>query len=506
MSMYRLMLYYLIFLVLWAVALSFVQILPFNPPDIILGALFLVVVCWISNKLLAKVFKVSTNPESPIITGLILSLIIGPVNWIPAFLRFHSGQVAGMIENLLSMTAMAVFAMASKYILAFKKKHIFNPAAFGVVATALILGQGASWWVGNLPMSPFIIFGGLLMLKKIRRIELVGTFILATLVISFVIGFASDQSLYLPQLVNLLFQSPILFFSFVMLIEPLTSPLFKNLQIMYAAIVAVVFNVVPQLLPNIYYPLELSLLIGNIFSFIVSKNFREILTLKRKDQLTPDVITFQFEPTKKIDFQVGQFLQWSLPHPKPDSRGIRRFFTISSSPTEDFIMLTSKFYEKPSTFKQALKNLKTGDEIIVSDLAGEFTLPKDSDKKLCFIAGGIGITPFRSMVQWMIDNEEHKDVVLLYSNKTEQDIVFKDIFEKAKSLGLRTVYVNTEKQGYIDEKLIKKEVSDWRQRIFYVSGPEPMVQSFEKMLVGMDISKRNIKRDYFPGYTETHAK
>ena len=472
-TMYRLMLYYLLFLVAVAAVLSFFKLLPYNGVDILLGAFYLVSVCKLVNYLFAKVLKVKTNTESALITGFILSLIFGP---------------APFLSNIIPLTVVGTLAMASKYLIVWRGRHIFNPAAFGAVASAALFGNGASWWLAGYAVAPFIILGGLLILKKIRRFEMAGVFLLFYIISN-------------PQNILSIPSSPILFFSLVMLVEPLTSPFKKSHQIIYAVLLIVLFYLLGNVIP---YPLEVSLLIGNIFAFIVNKSFRQVLILKKKEKLTKDVTGFWFEPFKKFDFKPVQFLEWTLSHPNPDNRGIRRFFTIASSPTEDLILLASKFYEKPSTFKQALLKMEVGDEIIASDLEGEFSIPDKLDTKLVFIAGGIGVTPFRSMAKYMVDQKESRDIVLLFSNKTKEDIVFKDILEKADKFDLKTVYVNTDKDGYIDDKLIKEKVSDWKERIFYISGPEPMVEAFEKMLSKMGIAKKNVRRDYFPGYTDTH--
>ena len=487
--MYRLMLYYLIFLVVTASVLSFIGIMPYSGLNILLNALYMVTICRVTNDIFAWILKVKTNPESALITGLILSLIMGSIPfslssfWIPAF--------AGMI------------AMISKYLIVWRGRHIFNPAAFGAVASALILGQGANWWIGSLLMLPAILLGGLLVLKKLRRWELIGTFLSVYILLSiFNFQFSIFNFLY----------SPILFFALVMLVEPLTSPVKRTYQVIYSAIVAISFFLIPKFLPGIFYGLEASLLLGNIFAFLMNKSFRQVLTLKKKEKLSNGVYGFWFEPLKKFEFKPGQFLEWTLSHKKPDNRGIRRFFTIASSPTEDLVLLASKFYDPapdgtgPSTFKQALKKLEIEDEIVVSDLSGEFTLPEDINKKLVFIAGGIGITPFRSMIKWMLEKNERRNIVLLYSNKTAKDTVFKDLFKEADKIGLVPYFVNTDIDGYIDEGLIKKNVPDWQERMFYVSGPEPMVASFGKMLGKMGIAKKDVKRDYFPGYSETYQK
>ncbi len=137
--------------------------------------------------------------------------------------------------------------------------------------------------------------------------------------------------------------------------------------------------------------------------------------------------------------------------------------------------------------------------LVASQLAGEFTLPKDLNKKLCFIAGGIGITPFRSMIKFLLDTNQKRDITLLFSNKTELDIVYKDIFDQAfLKLGIKTVYVNTDKMGFIDEMMIREQVFDFKDRTFYISGPHSMIDAFEKTLKNLGV--KNIKVDFFPGY------
>lgn len=493
-TMYRLMTYFLLFLVGWAALLSFLHVLSFSGIDILSEGVYLTAICWVSNKLFAKIFKVSPNTESFLITALILTLIIGPISPIT--------QV--MSGGLLYLSLAAVLAMASKYLVAYKKKHIFNPAAFGALVGGLLIGQGPSWWVGGVWFAPVLLLGGFLILKKIRRFKMVGVYILAIVLGSMVVSLvtAGTLSLNIGELVSFIILSSILFFSFVMLPEPLTSPYQAKFLIIYAILVAALFYATAAAPFNLPDPLALSLLIGNIFSYAVSGSFRAVLKLKEKKELTKDVVAFKFESWGGQTFKAGQYFEWTLAHPNPDSRGVRRYFTIASSPSEDFIMLVSKFYEMPSTYKQALHKMEPGQNIVISQLQGEFTLPDDKNKKLVFIAGGIGITPFRSMVKYLIDKDEKRDMVLLYSNKTQADIVFKDILDEGKKVGLRTVYVNTDKDGFIDEKLIRKEVPDFASRMFYVSGPEPMVEAFGKMLRGMGLDKTNIKRDFFPGYTE----
>lgn len=475
------MLYYLLALIVFSAILSFLEILPYNGWDILINAMYLATVCKLSNFFFAKAFKVTTNIESSLITGFILALIFGPVS-------FQS--------NFLTLSMAGIAAMASKYLIVWKGRHIFNPAAFGAVASALVLGQGASWWIGSPYTFPVVLLGGFLILKKIRRFRVVGVFLISGVIISLIMGFNTASS-YSSLISNFLLVSPIIFFGSVMLVEPLTSPFDTKFRILYAIIVVLAFNLYSRSIP---FSLELGLLTGNVFSFLVSKNFRQILKLKKKIVESHDVISFLFEPMKKIDFRPGQYLEWQLSHKNTDERGIRRYFTISSSPSEKFIMLTTKFAEKSSSFKIALRNLELGEEVTVLGLEGDFTLPREEKRKLCFIAGGIGITPFRSMVKYLLDQNQERDIILLYCAKAADEFVFKDIFESAKSIGIKTVYVATDTSGFLDRKKISLEVTDFRNRLFYISGPHSMVDVFRKTLKDMGVARTQLKIDFFPGY------
>lgn len=500
--MYRLMYYFLLLLSAAAILLATFGILPYQPSDIILTTLYLLIVSQVTNQLFARLFRTQVNPESQRITALILSLIVGPLPLLP---------------NLLFLTALATIAMASKYLLAWERRHVFNPAALAVFLAAFLLNQGASWWVGTSTLLPFVFIGGLIVNRKIGRSSLISTFLLTYLVGSGLFNLMEGTGILTvsQNLLEDLINSPLLFFCFVMLVEPLTSPQTKRYQLYYGLLVALTLLVLQQLLPHFAYSLELALLAGNLFTRVFSPDFRTKLKLRKKEPLTNNTISFSFERPADFNFTAGQFLEWTLHHPKPDSRGIRRYFTISSSPTEKELMLVTKFAEKSSSFKQALKGLKSGDDIAFANLGGEFTLPPDQKRKLLFIAGGIGVTPFRSMIKYLFDTKQKRDIVLLYSNRSSTDIVFNELFDKAKkAVGVRTIYTVTEEEqdwwqgrkGYIDEKMIRQAVPDYRDRLFYISGPEPMVIAFEKMLAGMGIARKNIKRDYFPGYSETHTK
>lgn len=494
-TMYRLVVYELLFLVAAAMGLSAIGVLSFSPVMLAFSAAFLFLASLVFNWIFAWGFSAPYNPESTWITALILALIISPPSsW-------------GDPSYLALATWAAGWAIASKYFFSIDKKHLFNPAAFGVAATSLLLGFSASWWVGTISMAPFTLLAGLLVVRKIHRFDLW---------IAFVAVFAMGVSLLVPAggvwifraLERSLLYAPAFFFSTVMLTEPMTTPPTRWLRIAYGALVGVLF------LPNVhvgsfYLTPEIALLLGNVFAYAVSPKRKLVLTLKEKIRLSRDVYEFVFESPKRLRFRAGQYLEWTLAHGSPDSRSVRRYFTIASAPHDRDVRLGVKFYSPPSSFKRALVAMKPGDQIVASQLAGDFTLPRNHDRKLAFIAGGIGITPFRSQIEHALMRKERRSITVFYANKTPEDAVYRETLDRAqREIGAKIVYAFNDPavrlpQGavaVIDAATIAREMPDYRERTFYISGPQGMVTSFKDMLRGMGVPRWRIKTDYFPGF------
>jgi ferredoxin-NADP reductase len=280
----------------------------------------------------------------------------------------------------------------------------------------------------------------------------------------------------------------------------MTLPPTKILRICYGALVGFLFA--PQIhIGSLYFTPELVLVAGSVFSYLVSSDKKLILNLEKKAELAPGIYDFEFSSDQALAFKPGQYMELTLEHPEQDSRGIRRYLTIASSPTERQIRLGIKFYNNPSSFKKFLMLTSPGKKIVASQLAGDFTLPRDKNKKLVFIAGGIGITPFRSMIKYLLDTNEKRSIVLFYLNKTRDDFAYKDIFDKAVlQLGIKVVYSIVDIPSASYYQAITKEVPDWQERFFYISGPPSMVSAFETNLKKIGVKKSQIKTDYFPGF------
>jgi glycine betaine catabolism B len=497
-TMYKLTLYYLIFLIGVAIVLSFLKILNFNPLDIAINALAAVIVSYIFNYIFAKIFNAQTNVESVYITALILALIV-PV---------------GYPQNLILISIASIIAMGSKYILTIEKKHIFNPAAVAIAAISLLLPEHtATWWVGTQIMLPFVLIGGLLIIRKIQRIEMVINFLivyLVTIFLSYVLR--GQQFLTIVSLLRFnILDSALFFFALIMFTEPLTSPTTKHKRNYFAWFSAFLYAT-PALRLGFALTPELALVLGNVFSFVVNPTSRYILNLKQKIQLSQDTFEFVFSKPDGLKFTPGQYMEWTLPHKNIDSRGNRRYFSISSSPIEESLAMTVKFYDFSSSFKKELLNFQVSGRISAAQIAGDFVLPKDLNKPLVFVAGGVGIAPFRSMIRYIADKNLQTDIVLIFTNRSKEDIIYADIFEKAKSNGVRTIYNLTDtanipegwngEVGYVTPEKIKQLIPDFKNRKYYLSGPLVMVQNFEKTLYQAGVVKNKIITDFFPGYSE----
>lgn len=493
-TMYRLILYYLIILVILAAVMGMIGLLPFSPISFAISLCVILFFSMITNSLFARIFEAPTNQESVYITALILVLIITPpVN----------------ISDVVFLAWAGILAAASKYILALAKKHLFNPVAIAVVLTSYGFYQSASWWIGNSQLIIPVIIGGLLIVRKIQREDMIFSFLATTIFITGYVTVTGGGNV-MSVLDKVILHSPLFFFTFVMLTEPLTTPPTKILRILYGAFIGILFT--PQIrIAHVSFTPETALVAGNIFSYIVSPKEKLLLRLKEKIRISPDTFDFIFFPAGKLNFSPGQYMEWTLPHGKIDSRGNRRYFTLASSPTEDTIRLGIKFNNIGSSYKSAMLNLTGHLPIVAGQRAGDFILPKNSQDKLVFMAGGIGITPFRSMLKYLTDKKENRDIILLYSNKRKDEIVYQDIISLAQAqLGIKVIYTLTDKQsvnpgwkgevGRIDGDMINKYIPDYPERKFFLSGPHNMVTAFEQVLLRMGISQNRIIRDFFPGF------
>lgn len=223
------------------------------------------------------------------------------------------------------------------------------------------------------------------------------------------------------------------------------------------------------------------------------------LNLIRRKTEAPGVESFFFHPAEPLAWKAGQFFHYVLHHEPTDNRGSDRWFTVASAPFEKEVMITTRLTnEKGSSFKAALNALRIDESIEISDVDGDFIVD-DPTQKYVFIAGGIGITPFHSILKEADHAEIKLQVTLLYANR-DHNIPYKEELEKFAKNNPNLVVHYVISPERIDKSTLKKLVSDIQTPFFYVSGPEPMVESLGNTLKTMGIVADHIKQDYFPGY------
>jgi len=223
------------------------------------------------------------------------------------------------------------------------------------------------------------------------------------------------------------------------------------------------------------------------------------LKLAAKKTESPGVVSFIFKPDEPLTWKAGQFLHYVLNHAPTDDRGSDRWFTIASASCERHVRLTTRFAPKQSsTFKKALKTLKVGDSIEVADLDGDFIV-SDARKQYVFLAGGIGITPFRAILKEAAHAGTPLDATLIYANRVKVAAYKEELETMARHNAKFKIHYLFSPQR-IDKDTIKKLVPDLKKPHFYVSGPEPMVEGVGKILQKMGVPKKQIKQDWFPGY------
>lgn len=242
----------------------------------------------------------------------------------------------------------------------------------------------------------------------------------------------------------------------------------------------------------------------------LSKEF--VLSFVKKEQVSQDTYTFYFDRTKlgsEFNFLAGQFIKITLPHENPDERGITRNFSITSSPFNgEFLTITTRIIQ--SSFKKALYNLSEGSEVQFFGPVGKFVLDEQDTQPRTFLAGGIGITPFHSMILYAFEKQLTIPLTLFVSFSTVEEVLFQKELEAIASSNsnIRAIYTVTHPEGSswtgetgrISKELIQKYFPNYSSSLFYIAGPPVMAQAMEEMVIGMKIPSEQIKKENFVGY------
>ena len=223
------------------------------------------------------------------------------------------------------------------------------------------------------------------------------------------------------------------------------------------------------------------------------------LKFKERIENVPNVYSFIFEKPKDFNWIAGQFIQVTFPHDNPDDRGIKRFFSISSAPFEKIVMVTTRIeINNGSSFKKAFYDIKQEMMVESTVPSGKLIITRQN-KKIIFVAGGIGITPIRSIILDLDYNNKLQNIDLLYSNR-DDNLPFKNEFEDRKERNSNFnihYFINPDR---ICEETIDKIFSKFPDCYAFISGPPGLVKGVEELFILKGLPKESIRTDYFPGY------
>ncbi len=233
-----------------------------------------------------------------------------------------------------------------------------------------------------------------------------------------------------------------------------------------------------------------------------------ILKLIARHEVAKNTLIFIFEKPAHFSFKPGQYGGFTLINPtQTDSGGITRRFSLLSTPDDDFISFATRI--QSSAYKNELNALPIGGEIKFAGPTGHFILHESSDIPAVFIAGGIGITPFYSMIQFATQHRSTQSLYLFYGNQTLSDTAFFNELIQFEKQNPHFKFIPTlanadpswqGEKGVITQTLLKKNIPDITTPIYYICGSPAMVTALQEALVEMGIDENKIKVEDFPGY------
>lgn len=233
--------------------------------------------------------------------------------------------------------------------------------------------------------------------------------------------------------------------------------------------------------------------------------------LKRKDEIADGTTAFYFEKPQDFHYKAGQHVNITLlDPPETDDKGNTRIFTLASAPHEPYLMIATRI--RDTAFKRVLKNMEPGTPIKIDGPLGSFVLHPELARPAIFLAGGIGITPFRSILTQAVYDNLPQRLYLFYSNRRPEDTAFLRelvmLEMENKNFKLVNTMTDMEKssapwdgeRGYIDNGMITKYTENTKDSIYYIAGPPAMIFAMKELLTGQGVDEGNIRYDNFFGY------
>lgn len=222
-------------------------------------------------------------------------------------------------------------------------------------------------------------------------------------------------------------------------------------------------------------------------------------TLVNVEQLNDSTYTFWLKPSQTINYTAGQFIEIYLPH-DADERGSRRWFTLSSSPSEELLAITTRKTAIMSSFKQQLFTTELGETLQISQAMGDFVLPMQRSIPVIFVVRGIGITPVRSMTRQLLDEGiNRRNITIIHSVQDNNDLLFKEIYQEVSTITIKRI------ERFQDDtsELVAQVFEVYKQKPsarIYISGPEQFVEKVLEQLKSSVIKPSDVVTDFFHGY------
>lgn len=494
-AMYKLVWISLATVAVAAIALAFFDLISPDPLALLASLPVAVGFSYLASLIGARFVHQRPHLESSLITGLLVFFIMAP-----------SVELFGLIGIALASTV----AGASKFLIAFRGRHIFNPAALGAYVFIFAPLGFPTWWVGTPLLQPLILIAAFLILYRTRRLDLGLTFIVVAASIR--IGLIVAGGATIAEALSVTFaSSQLIFFVGFMLSEPLTLPPRRWQRLSVAVIVALLFAIPFSIGPVFSDPL-LALLLGNLIAFFFTQRRTIRMSLVEKAELAPGTWELTFAPHRALSFRAGQYIELSIPHAAADFRGMRRYFTISSPPDAGGMIAVTftaaqSEVERSSSFKSALLALPRGSQVNATGIWGDFVLPRDTSHPLLLVAGGIGVTPFASQIAHAHREAEARDIVVVYASSQAGQLPFTGLLTDA---GVRVVVFGPTStmvlpegwvhggEGRVNAATLARLVPDLGERRVFLSGPPSLVNELKSGL--RTNGARRIHTDYFSGY------
>jgi ferredoxin-NADP reductase len=234
-------------------------------------------------------------------------------------------------------------------------------------------------------------------------------------------------------------------------------------------------------------------------------------TLLGRTEVAEGTMAFQFEKPKDFVFKAGQYIDLTLSGSEPgQANGLTHTFSIASSPFKEEIVVTTRM--RNTVFKQALSILSIGTEVRIDGPMGSFSLHKNTARPAVFLAGGIGIAPFLSMLSYATEEKLRHPIVLFYANRHLKDAAFIDALWKLERANARFRFVPTLTRtagnnggwkgmsGHISSEMLVTQVGIVRGPIYYIAGPPTMVAATRRTLGEVGVDEDDIRTEEFAGY------